>query len=142
MSNVLIVGGSEEAQLILRGLLRLHQHRVVGSGIQGAACLEVLRATTDPVLLIDVDSKDPVWSVFVPEALRANPSTRVVLLTPSHSARLDSQARSLGVHSLVHRPFAIQELLTAVGPTGAPAPPAPPAPSPGPPPTGGPGDAH
>jgi CheY-like chemotaxis protein len=137
-----IIGGSEEAQLILRGLLRLHQHRVIGAGLQGPAALEALRTTTDPVLLIDVDSKDPVWSDFVPEARRTNPATRVVLLTPSRSARQDAQARALGVQALVRRPFAIQELLSAVGPSSAAAPPTPPAPSPGPTSTGEPGGAN
>ena len=142
MANVVIVGGSEEAQLILRGLLRLHQHRVIGAGLQGPATLEALRTMTDPVLLIDVDCKDPVWTDFVPEALRTNPATRIVLLTPTRSARLDGQARSLGVHALVHRPFAIQELLSAVGPSSAPAPPIPSTPSPDPASPGGPGEPN
>jgi len=120
MANVVIVGGSEEAQLILRGLLRLHQHRIVGATLQTRATLEMLRQATDPVLLVDADMRDPTWSDFVPEARRANPATRVVLLTPSRSARLDSQAHSLGVAALVPRPFAIQELLSAVGTTTPP----------------------
>jgi DNA-binding NtrC family response regulator len=124
MANVVIVGGGEEAQLILRGLLRLHQHRVIGAGLSGAAALEALRHTSDPVLLIDSDSTDPAWADFVPEARRANPACRVVLLTPSRSARLDNQARSLGVAALVRRPFAIQELLSAVGPSSPPGSPA------------------
>jgi DNA-binding NtrC family response regulator len=120
MANVVIVGGTEEAQLILRGLLRLHQHRIVGTSLHGAPALEMLRQATDPVLLVDADLKEPTWTEFVPEAMRANAATRVVLLTPSRSARLDGQAKSLGVGSLVRRPFAIHELLTAVGPSGAP----------------------
>jgi len=135
MANVVIVGGTEEAQLILRGLLRLHQHRIVGTSLLGPAALEMIRQATDPVLLIDVDLKEPSWTEFVPEALRANAATRVVLLTPSRSARLDGQARALGVGALVRRPFAIQELLSAVGhgssdppPTAPSNPPRPPGP--------------
>jgi DNA-binding NtrC family response regulator len=147
VANVVIVGGSEEAQLILRGLLRLHQHRVVGAGLQAPAALELIRQASDPVLLIDVDTKDPLWTDFVPEARRANPATRVVLLTPSRSTRLDGQASKLGVAALVRRPFAIQELLSAVGPSSAPGPPSPsppppPASSPGTPSSGEPGGAQ
>ena len=116
MASVVIVGGSEEAQLILRGVLRLHQHRILGAGLPSSAVLEVLRQTADPVLLLDVDMKEPEWTELVPQARRANPATRVVLLAPSRSPRLDGQARSLGVAALVRRPFAIQELLNAVGP--------------------------
>jgi len=127
VANVVIVGGTEEAQLILRGLLRLHQHRIVGASLSAAPTLEMIRQTTDPVLLIDAELKEPGWTEFVPEALRANGSTRVVLLTPSRSVRLDSQAKALGVTALVRRPFAIQELLSAVGPSSSsPASPSPP----------------
>jgi DNA-binding NtrC family response regulator len=130
MANVVIVGGAEEAQLILRGLLRLHQHRIIGNSPPPSTALELLRQTTDPVLLLDVDMREPTWTDFVKEALLANPATRVVLLTPSRSARLDGQARALGVAALVRRPFAIQELLSAVGPASS----AGPQPPSGPPP--------
>lgn len=135
MANVLIVGGAEEAQLILRGLLRLHQHRILGTGLPAGATLELLRTTTAPVLIIDIDTKDPVWTDFVPAARRTNPTTRVVLLSPSRSVRLDAQAHAVGVDALVRRPFAIQELLTAVTPApgAAPAPAPLPSTPPGPP---------
>lgn len=134
MANVVIVGGAEEAQLILRGLLRLHQHRILGTGLPTAAALDLLRATSNPVLLIDIDAKDPVWTDFVPRACQANPATRVVLLSPTRSTRLDGQARALGVAALVRRPFAVQDLLQAVEPPPGPtssarASPAPPPPS-------------
>jgi CheY-like chemotaxis protein len=118
MANVVIAGGSEEAQLILRGLLRLHQHRVVGASLSAPTALELVRQATDPVLLVDSEMSTPAWTEFVPQARRANPATRVVLLTPTRSARIEGQARSLGVAALVRRPFAIQELLSALGPTG------------------------
>jgi two-component system, chemotaxis family, chemotaxis protein CheY len=138
MGSIVIVGGTEEAQLILRGLLRLHQHRIVGTSLLGPPALEMLRQTPEPVLLVDVELKEPAWTDYVPQALKANPKTRVVLLTPSRSARLDTQARALGVEALVRRPFAIQELLTAVGPASPPpSPPTPSAPSPPPPPETG-----
>jgi len=130
MANIVIVGGTEEAQLILRGLLRLHQHRIIGGSVSPAAALDQLRQANNPVLLLDADMTRPSWTDFVPQARQANPATHVVLLTPTRSVRLDAQARSLGVAALVRRPFAIQELLTAVGPTSAPPASAPSAPPP------------
>ncbi|MCI4347077.1 MAG: hypothetical protein L3J97_00465 [Thermoplasmata archaeon] len=124
MANVVIVGGTEEAQLILRGLLRMHQHHITAASLSARTTLEPIRQASDPVLLADADMTEPTWTEFVPEAQRANPALRVVLLTPSRSTRLDSQARSLGVAALVRRPFAIQELLNAVSPVGPAPPPA------------------
>ncbi|MCI4352070.1 MAG: response regulator [Thermoplasmata archaeon] len=132
MANVVIVGGTEEAQLILRGLLRLHQHHITAASLSARTTLGMIRQATDPVLLVDAEMTEPSWAEFVPEAHRANPALRVVLLTPSRSTRLDSQARALGVAALVRRPFAIRELLTAVSSPEPAPPPAESAPAPTP----------
>jgi CheY-like chemotaxis protein len=118
VANVVILGGSEEARLILRGLLRLHQHRVHGESASPPEALELLRNLADPVLLLDVDLPHSAWGDVVPEARKVQPTARVVLLVPSRSPRLEAQARSVGVSALVRRPFAIHELLDAVSPNG------------------------
>lgn len=131
-SNVVIVGGSDETRLVLRGLLRLHQHRVLGEARAPEAAFDLLAKAPDPVLLLDAEVDQPSWTDFVSEARRRYPAARIVLLTGSRSARVDSQAKALGVSALVRRPFAIQELLNAVGPgptSAPPPPPSPPAPS-------------
>ena len=116
MTNVVILGGTEEARLVLRGLLRLHQHRVFGVSGSPDEALALLKEAPDPVLLLDIELQTKPWEEIVPEALRVQPRARVVLLAQSRSPRLEAQAKAAGVMALVRRPFAIHELLGAVAP--------------------------
>lgn len=126
--DVAIVSPREEIRLLLRGLLKLHHFRVVKEGSTPEA-LGDLTATGPAILLVDAELDEMGWS----EALRAlrerRPELRVVLLTSSRSPRTGVQARASGVSALVHRPFAVHELMEAMrgaapptpaGPTTAP----------------------
>jgi FixJ family two-component response regulator len=134
MANVIIVGGSDETRLLLRGLLRLHRQRVMGEG-STPEFLKSLSAPTEPtVLLLDVDLELPEWLAAVRQTIDRINAMSGVLLTPSRSSRVEELARQAGISRLVRRPFAVHELIEAVSPeSGASTPPGPPTPT-GPPP--------
>lgn len=116
MKHVAIAGGTDETRLLLRGLVRLHHHRVVAEGFGPETLAEIPKDGGDPVVLIDADLEDAKWSEPVRQFTKAFPSARVVLLTASRSPQVESQARSLGVATLLHRPFAVHELVEAIEP--------------------------
>ena len=138
MANVIIVGGSDETRLLLRGLLRLHRQRVMGEGTT-PEFLNTLSTPTEPtVLLLDVDLEVPEWRAAIRHTIDRIDSLSGVLLTPSRSSRVEELARQAGITRLVRRPFAVHELIEAVSPeSGASPPPGAPT-SPGAPPSSGP----
>ncbi|HEY6239081.1 MAG TPA: hypothetical protein VIZ68_07855 [Thermoplasmata archaeon] len=122
MTNVVIAGGSEETRLLLKGLVRLHRHRVVAEGSGPETLRELPVDAEPPVALVDVDLDDPTWSAAIGETLRRCPGIRIVLLTPNRSPRVDSAARDLGIHTVLRRPFAVHQLVEALDRDGAEAP--------------------
>lgn len=116
MKHVAIAGGTDETRLLLRGLVRLHHHRVVAEGFGPETLGEIPKDGGDPVVLIDADLEDAKWSEPVRQFTKSFPTARVVLLTASRSPQVESQARSLGVATLLHRPFAVHELVEAIEP--------------------------
>ncbi|MGI0131537.1 MAG: hypothetical protein ACREDK_00335 [Thermoplasmata archaeon] len=116
MTNVIIVGGSEETRLLLRGLLRLHRQRVLGEGANEAYLERMPDSPPPDVLVLDVNLEEPAWRDAVRIALRHHPGLRAVLLTPSRGARVEELAREAGIAALVRRPFAVHELIEAVAP--------------------------
>ena len=125
MTDVIVAGGSEETRLLLRGLLRLHHHRVVGDLASGASTLTLPPGARDLVVVVDADLQDPEWERSIAQARQQSPNLKVVLLTGTRSAEVIAKARNLGISAIVRRPFAVRELIEAVGPAAPPNPPEP-----------------
>jgi DNA-binding NarL/FixJ family response regulator len=126
MTDVLVAGGSEETRLLLRGLLRLHHHRVIGDLASGSATLTIPADAKALVAVVDANLQDPEWERAIADARRQHPDLKIVLLTATRSTEVLAKARTLGVAAIVRRPFAVRELIEAVGPATPPASPAPP----------------
>lgn len=114
MANVVIVGGTEETRLLLRGLLRLYRHRVVADGPKFDALGRIPADAQPSVAVVDIDLDDAPRTSEMAHALRAHPSLKVLLLTSERGPRVESRARELGVERVVLRPFAVHDLMEAV----------------------------
>ena len=135
MAEVAIVGGSEETRLLLRGLVRLHHHRVIAEGAGPESFAELPTEPTGLVLLIDADIEKPEWAEGIGHALRGHPGRRAVLISPTRSPRIEGRAKELGFATLLRRPFAVHELVEAISPPATSPPPVAPSPSMPPAPT-------
>ncbi len=114
-SDVAIVSPREEIRLLLRGLLKLHHFRIVGEGATPSALADLTPAGR-PVVLVDAEPDEDGWATALRSFRERYPDLRVVLLTSSRSPRTGSQAIAWGVSAVVHRPFAVHDLLDAIGP--------------------------
>ncbi|MCI4339842.1 MAG: hypothetical protein L3K06_03670 [Thermoplasmata archaeon] len=114
MADVAIVGGSEETRLLLRGLVRLHHHRVLSEGAGPEALSELPEEPASLVVLIDADIEKPEWAEPIRLALRDRPSRRAVLISPTRSPRIENRSKELGFATLLRRPFAVHELVEAI----------------------------
>lgn len=131
MANVVIVGGTEETRLLLRGLLRLYRHRVVADGAKFELLGSIPSDARPSVAVVDIDLDDATRAAEMAQAMKSIPSLRVLLLTSERSARSESRAKELGVERVVVRPFAVHDLMEAVeavANAGSPPTPSPPQP--------------
>jgi AmiR/NasT family two-component response regulator len=116
--DTVIVGGSDETRLLLRGLLRLHHHRVRGE----AATAEGLEPVESPaetrVLILVIEGEGEEWPLELASARDRQPGLRALLIVPESTPQLESRARAAGVHGILNRPFAIRDLIAAVEAVG------------------------
>ncbi|MCI4331577.1 MAG: hypothetical protein L3K19_07000 [Thermoplasmata archaeon] len=118
MTNVMVVGGSEETRMLLRGLLRLHRHRVLLESPSLTTLSKIPEEGCNGVLILDCDIAEDAWAWAIESSLRANPGMRAILLTASRGGRIEEEAKRIGIQTLLRRPFAVHELVEAVA--GAP----------------------
>lgn len=114
----------DDIRLLLRSLLRLHHYQVLREGTS-ASDLRSLALTPNLTIVVDADLEEIGWSEAVQGLRQLQPDLRILLVTPSRSARTDAAAKTLGIGSVLRRPFAMRQLVEALraleGPDGGPA---------------------
>jgi DNA-binding NarL/FixJ family response regulator len=112
--EAVLLGTNDDTRLLLRGLLRLHHHRVVLEAKSLDDLRDLKPATGPRVLIQDVDADDDRWSEELAAALREHPEFRAVVLLPAEGGGLRAEALRVGARAVVIRPFAIRELVRLV----------------------------
>ncbi|HKS59787.1 MAG TPA: hypothetical protein VJS68_03300 [Thermoplasmata archaeon] len=122
MANVVIVARNEETRLLLKGLLRLHRHRVIGEAFTLEQAESLVGGSAPALLLVDAEADTEEWA-SLRKSIEIHPGLKAILITPSRSKSGEDRAREAGFDALVRRPFAVRELIDAVGRLFPPAPP-------------------
>jgi len=110
-----LLGGSEDARLLLRGLLRLHRHRVL---LEAEAPEGIERLPASPetkILILDAGAgTGGTWSEALSAVLRSRRDLRALVILPSSDPTLETRAREAGARAVLVRPFAIRDFVEAV----------------------------
>ena len=111
----ILLGGTEDTRLLLRGLLRLHRHRVL---LETATREGIDRLTPSPetkILIVDAGlDKAAKWAEELTAVLQAHPDLRALVILPSADPALQTRARQAGARAVLVRPFAIRDFIQAV----------------------------
>lgn len=117
----ILLGGTEDTRLLLRGLLRLHRHRVLLEcpTREGIDRLPVSPETK--ILILDTGSdKGNSWAEELASVLKGRPDLRALVILPNADPALQTRARQAGAQAVLVRPFAIHDFIQAVDSLGTP----------------------
>jgi FixJ family two-component response regulator len=114
-----LLGGNEDTRLLLRGLLRLHRHRVLLEASAADGIDRLPRSNELKILVLDAGSeRDSKWAEDLSALLRNRTDLRAVVILPSPDVALESRARNAGARAVLVRPFAIRDFVDAVESAG------------------------
>jgi len=117
----IVLGGSEDTRLLLRGLLRLHRHRVLLEAPSREAVDRLPASTEIKIHVLDAGTdKTEVWTAELSSLLRSRSDLRALVILPSSDPGLEARARQAGARSVLVRPFAIRDFIEAVDAIGPP----------------------
>jgi AmiR/NasT family two-component response regulator len=109
-----IVGGTDETRLLLRGLIRLHRHLVLAECAAADQLGPADPSEPTPVLILVCDTEVDEWPHELATARERQPGLRPLLIVPERDPDLIERARRMGVKAVLNRPFAIRDLVASV----------------------------
>jgi len=111
----IVLGGNEDTRLLLRGLLRLHRHRVLLEAATREAVDRLPASPETKILVLDVGTeKGEGWADDLGLLLRGRSDLRALVILPSSDPSLETRARQAGARATLVRPFAIRDFIEAV----------------------------
>lgn len=116
----IVLGGSEDTRLLLRGLLRLHRHRVLLEAPTREGMERLPHSPEMKILVLDIGSdKGETWADDLASLLKARTDLKALVILPSSDPALEAKARKAGAQMTLVRPFAIRDFVEAVDALGA-----------------------
>jgi DNA-binding NarL/FixJ family response regulator len=120
----IVLGGSEDTRLLLRGLLRLHRHRVLFEAPTREGIDRIPVSPETKILVLDAGTdKGEAWAETLSSLLRSRSDVRALVILPSSDPGLETRARQAGARATLVRPFAIRDFIEAVDSLGTSPPP-------------------
>lgn len=119
----IVLGGSEDTRLLLRGLLRLHRHRVLLEAPTREGVDRLPPSDEAKILILDTGpAKGDSWVEELTALLRGRTDLHALVILPSPDPALETRARQAGAKFVLVRPFAIRDFIHAVDSVAVPAP--------------------
>lgn len=119
----IVLGGSEDTRLLLRGLLRLHRHRVLLEAPTREGLDRVPPSSEMKILVLDAGTeKNETWAEELTSILHARSDLQALVILPSSDPGFETRARQAGARATLVRPFAIRDFIQVVDSLGRSAP--------------------
>lgn len=116
----IVLGGSEDTRLLLRGLLRLHRHRVLLEAPTREGLARLPSTPEVKILVLDAGSdKGEAWADELATVLKGRSDIRALVILPGPDPGIETRARQAGARATLVRPFAIRDFVEAVDSLGA-----------------------
>jgi DNA-binding NarL/FixJ family response regulator len=114
LTRIVLMGGSAEDRLLLRGLLRLHRHRVAAEIPAADDLHEMVASDERKVLIFLIGAGGSDWWGDLSDALAKDPRLTAIVLTSSRSPEFDRRAAEAGARAVLQRPFTVKDLIATV----------------------------
>jgi two-component system chemotaxis response regulator CheY len=113
--RIYVVDDNEVIRRVLRGIIRQDESlELVGEASGGGSALEGIKVLLPDVVCLDVLMPDLDGLSVLATIREKYPAMRVVMVTGQSTSEVVTDARKLGVHAFVVKPFNAAKVLRAI----------------------------
>ena len=110
----MIADDSDAIRLVLRDILAIGDHTIIGEAKDGAEAVELFPQLHPDLLLLDLAMPKKDGLDVVKEIIAQNPSAKIILITASDDQKIIQQCIDSGAISYISKPFDFNNVLKAI----------------------------
>ena len=114
MGNIMIADDSDAIRLVLKDILSIGDHTVVGEAKDGAESVELFLQINPDLLLLDLAMPKKDGLTVVKEIIAQSPTAKIILITASDDQKIIQQCLDSGAISFISKPFDFNNVLKVI----------------------------
>ena len=114
MAKILIADDSDAIRLVLKDILSIGEHEVVGEATDGAEAVDFYQKLSPQILLLDLAMPKKDGFTVVKEVMANDPNAKIILITASDDQKVIQQCLDNGASSYISKPFDFNGVLESI----------------------------
>lgn len=114
MAKILIADDSDAIRLVLKDILEIGQHDVVGEAFDGKDAVEKYSKLNPDVILLDLAMPKKDGLSVVKEIISLDPNAKIILITASDDQKVIQNCLSVGAKAYISKPFDFDQVLKVI----------------------------
>jgi len=114
MVRVLIADDSDAIRLVLKDILVIGKHELVGEATTGEEAVQLFIKTKPEMILLDMAMPKKDGLSALKEILSIEPKARIIMITASDNQKTMRECISAGAHAYILKPFDFQNVLKTI----------------------------
>ncbi|MBC8502356.1 MAG: response regulator [Nitrosopumilus sp.] len=114
MAKILIADDSDAIRLVLKDILSIGEHEIIGEATDGAEAVDFYKQYNPQVLLLDLAMPKKDGFTVVREVMAYDPTAKIILITASDDQKVIQQCLDGGASSYISKPFDFNGVLESI----------------------------
>jgi two-component system chemotaxis response regulator CheY len=114
MAKILIADDSDAIRLVLKDILSIGKHEIIGEATDGAEAVDFYKQHNPQILLLDLAMPKKDGFTVVKEVMAYDPTAKIILITASDDQKVIQQCLDGGASSYISKPFDFNGVLESI----------------------------
>jgi two-component system, chemotaxis family, chemotaxis protein CheY len=114
MALILVADDSDAIRLVLKDIIDLSEHSVVGEAIDGQDAVEKYSHLKPDLLLLDLAMPKKDGLTVVKEIIKINSKAKIILITAADDQKIINQCLTAGAKAYISKPFDFDNVLKVI----------------------------
>jgi len=117
MASILISDDSDAIRLVLRDIVEIGTHTVVGEATDGSHAVEQYLQLKPDVMLLDLAMPKKDGLTVIQEIIAKDPKAKIILITAAGDMKVIDKCLTNGAKTYIPKPFEFEQVLKIIDQT-------------------------